>query len=409
MNSLTNQSEPPHVLLLFDSLGTGGAQEFAWQLCHALRETVLFSVATFGGTEVYTRRFRELGLAVYPLAPDDTKISLALGNARPLTNALCRLKRLLDSNRFDLLHTFLQVSFAFGTPLAWSSRTPTIHTIVASRLQTQFWYYPLMRLFQPGVRQYITYAPADLEKCGIARARYKAVELAGDFSAALSNVHSPTQAIPPYDLCDAFPVLLSIGRLHPDKGHIYAIRALPLVLREFPRARLLIVGDGAEENRLRDETRMLALEENVIFTGYRNDLDALLRRADIGLRMSVNEGVNFTTIQMLAAALPVVGFENPAPKPLLQHDINGLLVPLGDVDALAKRIVELAHAPELGRCLGQAGRLGVQNHYDSATIYAFYAKLYRTLRAGKSLADLDDQSAAIANFNERLRVSDKVN
>lgn len=398
-------AEPIRALILIDHLGTGGAQEFVYQLaCRLSPKRVQLSIAALlaGGIDpnkaddpaIYRERLTQLGIPVYTLAPSPRLSQIPL--------ALFNLARLLRAQHFDVVTTMLQVSFVCGSPVAWLLRVPTIHSIMSVRAQTQRWYFPLMSWYQPLVSLYLTPIPKELTEAGIQAAKIKLVEVAVDLTEMLAVRHDSQRVIEPFDLTNAYPVALSVGRLHPDKGHEYAIRAWPYVLQQWPHARLLIVGDGSDEARLKALVEQLNLAPSIILTGYRSDLAKLFTRADIFLRTSVNEGVNLTTIQAMAAGLPTIGFKTPTPKEIIADNINGLLVELGDATSLGQAISRVNSEKELLYRLGQAARAQVGRYFDIQMIAHFYENAYSALREHRDLTSIPDMSSSIDLFNDHF-------
>jgi glycosyltransferase involved in cell wall biosynthesis len=360
------------LLFLIDHLQTGGAQEFLLQLCASLpREQLELSVCTLREGELYRKRLEGLGIPVVALAPS--------GEPWRRPSVIARLWQLLGTGRYDLVHTILEGSFAIGTPLARLMGAGSLHSLMALRRQTPTWYFPLMRAYQPLVDAYCTFLPSELRAAGVVEAKISPVEVVIDTAPLVQLQRIPTGSLPEIDLPTDALLAVSIARLFPDKGHDLAIKAWPQVLERVPNARLLIVGDGEEEPRLRALIQRLGLEQAVCMPGFRSDLSAILERAAICLRSSKNEGVNLITIQAMAAGLPVVGFANGAPKEIVVHGRNGLLAPAGDVRAFADAIVLLATQPALRHCFGANGRAGVRDYYDSSAVIAHYAHLYRLL------------------------------
>ncbi|NOZ64144.1 MAG: glycosyltransferase [Caldiserica bacterium] len=77
------------------------------------------------------------------------------------------------------------------------------------------------------------------------------------------------------------PIIGTIAYLTDHKGHIYLLRAIPGILKEFPQATFLVVGKGELGNYLRKEAKKLGITERVIFTGFREDIPEILSLLDI--------------------------------------------------------------------------------------------------------------------------------
>jgi glycosyltransferase involved in cell wall biosynthesis len=152
------------------------------------------------------------------------------------------------------------------------------------------------------------------------------------------------------------PVVVIVGRLETQKGHQFALDAMPLVLARHPRTRLLLVGDGALRASLEKQARAVGVADSVTFTGFRRDVRRLLGVADVVALPSLWEGLPLTLIEALAMAKPVLATAvNGAPDVVVDGH-TGLLVPPGDSQAFGRRLVELLDAPDRAACLGRAGR-----------------------------------------------------
>lgn len=364
-------TQPIPVLIVIDHLHTGGAQEFLVQLCQKLpKQFVRPTVCALRGGGIYVEHIDRLGIPLITLAPS--------GHPAWRVFAALRLRALLRSERYHIIHTFLEGSFGVGTPFGWATGLPTIHTIVATRQQWPVWYRYLLQMYQPLVNTYCTFSPSDLTTCGITPEKIKAVDVRVDMSAFLGLHRDNTLAIEGLPLHEHHLAILSVGRLHPEKGHEYAIKAWPQVVQKVPQARLVIVGDGDDEARLRRMANETGVQDTILFTGFRKDLEALYSRAAIFLRTSINEGINLSTTYALAAALPAIGFSTQTSKEIIVNEENGLLIPLRDHHALAEAITRLAQDKALRYRMGEAGRSAIRLHYGLQPIIDFYTTLYQT-------------------------------
>ncbi len=125
-----------------------------------------------------------------------------------------------------------------------------------------------------------------------------------------------------------------IGRLSKEKGVEYGIRAFSRISSQFPDARLMIVGDGPERENLMSLADSLS-EDRIEFTGARNDVPELLSRIDFLVLPSLTESLSVVAREAMAAGKPVISSDVGGMSELIKHKNNGLLVPAGDVSALA--------------------------------------------------------------------------
>jgi glycosyltransferase involved in cell wall biosynthesis len=152
--------------------------------------------------------------------------------------------------------------------------------------------------------------------------------------------------------------ILCVARQYPRKLVADLLRALPTVRRALPRARAVIAGDGPEHARLRALAAELGLDGAVTFTGALPDeeLARLYRQADLFCLPSVQEGFGIVFLEAMACGLPVVAARAAAIPEVVPDRQAGLLVPPGDVAALAHALVELLARPRQRAGYGAFGR-----------------------------------------------------
>jgi poly(glycerol-phosphate) alpha-glucosyltransferase len=157
-------------------------------------------------------------------------------------------------------------------------------------------------------------------------------------------------------------VAVMIGRLVPLKRLDHALRAFQQVVRANPRARLEVYGDGPDEHRLRSLATDLGIERSVQFRGHQPDAAASLAESAALVLTSTYEGQPLVILEALAHGCPVVSYDiNFGPADMVVDGENGILVPDGDIAAMAdalgsvlgnpERVAELsagAHASALG-------------------------------------------------------------
>ena len=133
-------------------------------------------------------------------------------------------------------------------------------------------------------------------------------------------------------------LIVSIGRLSPEKDHKLLLRALALT--DSPRSwRLAIVGEGPERKALEQEARALGLAERVTFVGHDPDPFGWMMRAALVVCSSRYEGLGNVIIEALACGTPVISTDCPyGPREILQDGLYGTLVPPHDARAMARAI-----------------------------------------------------------------------
>jgi len=179
------------------------------------------------------------------------------------------------------------------------------------------------------------------------------------------------------------PAIVHVGRLAPVKGQLELIRALARI----DGASLILVGrdlerGGAYERELRAEAERLRLGDRVVFAGGRDDVPAVLAGAEVFALPSLAEGLPLVVLEAMAQARPVVATPVGGTPEAVDAD-TGVLVPPGDVGALAEALGQLLGDPQRARALGEAGRRRAEERFDAermtARILEIYAELGRTM------------------------------
>jgi glycosyltransferase involved in cell wall biosynthesis len=155
----------------------------------------------------------------------------------------------------------------------------------------------------------------------------------------------------------ASPLLVSAGRLVESKGHELVIETLPHLVAAHPRLRLWIAGEGPLAGALGERARELRVSDHVRWLGNRDDLPELLDLADLFITGTRFEGLGLAAAEAQQAGLAVVGFRVSGIRDVVVDGETGLLVPDGDVRALAGAVGELLADPARRARMGAAGRV----------------------------------------------------
>ena len=168
------------------------------------------------------------------------------------------------------------------------------------------------------------------------------------------------------------PVIGTVSRLDPIKDHSTLLEAFATVRERFPRACLLVVGDGAERRKLE---RMAC--QGVWFLGNRHDVPDLLRIMNVCVLPSINEGISNTILEAMASGLPVIASHAGGNPELVDADLTGMLFSAGDVRSLSKGLCRYLEDPDLRAAHGRAGREKVAREFGVERMVRAYEQVYR--------------------------------
>ncbi len=172
-------------------------------------------------------------------------------------------------------------------------------------------------------------------------------------------------------------LLGTVGRLHPAKDQANLIRAFTTVGHAQPRARLVLVGDGALRLELEQLAAAGGMAGRIHFLGDRDDVAGLLRGLDLFVLSSRTEGYSMALLEACASALPIVATDVGGNSEIVREGINGRLVRAEDSAALAQGIIDVLAVPERLPEMGRAGREWVMGRGSFRAMADAYDGLYR--------------------------------
>ena len=169
-------------------------------------------------------------------------------------------------------------------------------------------------------------------------------------------IPNPLRSLPQLT-CEREPLIVAVGRLEHQKGFDLLLRAFAKVAKEFDDWNVSILGEGSEYENLLVLRNDLGLTERVQFTGHVRDVEVWMARAGLVVQPSRFEGFPNVLLESMAAGATTISADCPSgPADIIEDGIDGRLVPVEDVEALAGVMQELMSRPELRTRLGNAAR-----------------------------------------------------
>jgi glycosyltransferase involved in cell wall biosynthesis len=177
--------------------------------------------------------------------------------------------------------------------------------------------------------------------------------------------------------------LVAIGRLERVKGFDVLLRALVAVRRAMPDVSLRIAGDGALRGELEHLCSALRLIESVEFHGFVDDVQGLLRSAEVFVMPSRWEGLPISLLEAVALGVPVVATGVGANRELIEDGRTGRLIPSEDAEALADAIVSQLERPEDAARMAERAFLELRRGYSLEAMVQSVNQLYESVLDAK--------------------------
>jgi len=161
-------------------------------------------------------------------------------------------------------------------------------------------------------------------------------------------------------------VVLFLGRLVPEKGVQFLIRAAPFVTAEVPEVKFMIVGTGYYQQELMNLVKKLEVEESIVFAGPMSGQRkvSVLREAALVVMPSLYEPFGIVALEAMASKAPLVVFDTDGLSEIVEHNVTGIKVKTGDIEGLASAIVQLLHDKAYSTRLSLKAYESVKSKYD---------------------------------------------
>ncbi|MEA3306036.1 MAG: glycosyltransferase family 4 protein, partial [Candidatus Omnitrophota bacterium] len=155
---------------------------------------------------------------------------------------------------------------------------------------------------------------------------------------------------------DNGPVIGAIGRLSSVKGQDVLIRAAELIIHDFPALKVLLVGDGPDESRLKKLSSGMGMDNRVIFAGSIDDTAKIFPVIDIFVQPSLKEGLGLSLLEAMASRKPCIASRTGGIGSLIEDGVTGVLVKPGSHRELARAIKNIIADKNLTAVFGKNGR-----------------------------------------------------
>lgn len=348
----------------------GGAQQVLYLLEHLAAEGVRSSLLT-DARSLMVERARALGVPV--------ETARMTGEVDP--RLLLKAFRLARSGRFDAFH--LHSRRGADSMALLGAKLGGARILLSRRVDN--WEPPFLGQARFGLCDHvvcITHGVQEvLSRMGVAGRRMSVVHSAID-PTHFNQPASRAELEAAFGLSPSCFVLGIAAQLIWRKGHLLAFEALCRLRSDFPNLRLLVFGRGPEESALKNAVESMGIGDAVVFAGFRDDLYRWMGRLDVLVHPAYTEGLGIVLLQAAAAGVPVITTRVGGIPEATGNGATGLLVPVGDVDALTDGLRRLVSEPTLRAKFAAAGPVHVANGFTPTHLAAGNAAVYRQVLRG---------------------------
>jgi len=194
----------------------------------------------------------------------------------------------------------------------------------------------------------------------------------------ISVIHNGV-TVPPMNGVVEDYLILSIGRLVWRKGFLYLINAMPDVLKEYPKAKLVLVGEGGYKQKLVYQVKKLHLEDNVTFKGYmpKEELFNLYAKAHIYVQPSLYEPLCGTILEAMACQKPIIATNIGGNPEMIRNHQSGVLVDPYNSGQLSLAITSLLSDASYCARISKNAKEIAEKHFSWASIAKKTIEMYQ--------------------------------
>jgi N-acetyl-alpha-D-glucosaminyl L-malate synthase BshA len=204
------------------------------------------------------------------------------------------------------------------------------------------------------------------------------------------KIDQPIEVIPNFVDLDQYPsepadrsgfaapgqrVLLHVSNFRPVKRPLDTVRIFERVSREVD-AVLLMVGEGPERSSAQALARRLGVLDRMRFLGTQQDIGEVATMADVFLLPSELESFGLSALEAMAGRVPVIGSDSGGLPEVVRHAESGYLLPVGDVEGMAARTIEILKDDERRREMGEAARHRAESLFSAERVVSQYEAAY---------------------------------
>ena len=358
-----------HVLHLRNTITDGGVEKMLLNWCNHLDGTRLrFSIVGFANPGDPEARLLNRAEALQV-----PTFRLPWGRRKRLLAAVDNLVRIIQSTKASIVHSHDAKSNVVASLAQLRTGVPVVGSAYAwfgSRSVFRVRFYEwldvhMLRRFQAvmavseSLKRESVELGLDPQRLVLIRSGvdYESLQQIPDRSAVRRSL-----GLAPQDI-----VFGNLARLWPEKGHNHLLDAFRIVVNHHPSAKLVIIGTGPLEDRIRAQAKDLGIESSVVLPGFPDHIADLIHILDVQVHSSLYEGLPMAVLQGMAAGLPIVSTDVGGIREVLTHGKTGIIVPAGDCARLASAMLEVIQDPTAARRMGETARRFVREHYSMET------------------------------------------
>lgn len=354
------------ILFIVRTMGLGGTENVVLQLCEILSDKVnKIVVCSSGG--VHEKKLHEMGIKHYAI-PD-----IASKNPIDMLKTYRSIKNIIYREQITIVHSHHRMA-AFYTELAAPKEVIKVanahNTFTDKKKLTQLAYrntkvVAVGEMVKKNLTEY--FRIPDDQVCVIHNA-VKSFDGNSIPVEILKQEHTKGKVL-----------IGNIGRLSEQKGISYFLDAAAITKKTHPEAFFVIVGEGELKAQLEEKATQLGLQKNVVFLGYRSDIQNVMSQLDFIVLSSLWEGLPLTPIEAFSVGKTVIGTAVDGTPEIIRDGVDGVLVEARNSNQLAEKMNYLIENFQIRERLEQQAKKRYHDEFSFEKLKQNYLEFYEEL------------------------------
>lgn len=389
---MSKTSNKIKVLHIITRLAGGGADENTIYIIENLDQEV-YKVDLITGSQNLDSMINSINL------PQDSKlykVENLIRNIAPIKDlkAFIDIYKIIKKNKYDIVHTHIAKSGVLGRLAAKVAKVPLIiHSVHGITFPDTI--SPFSRLLFLNIERLIgfitdlflpvgediknKYIDAKIGNPENYKIIYSGMELvlyqkAKNYSMSKKNEIKDELSIERDKV-----VIGCVSSLEERKGHKYLLEVFKRLKRDYDNIVLVIAGTGNEKNNLTETVKKYNIEDDVIFTGYRDDIENIFSIMDIKVLTSLWEGLPKVLIQAAYMSIPIVTFDVEGVREVIDNGKNGFITDVLDLEDFYNKLSLLIKDKDLRKKMSQYSNINEENRWDYSNMVKEIEKVYQSL------------------------------
>ncbi|MGY6275976.1 glycosyltransferase [Methylomonas sp. MgM2] len=364
-----------NLLFVTPSLRPGGAERQLVELIKGLDTSIynIFIITAERNDNGYYPVIEALGI---PVTCFERRFKF---DASPIFKTICFIVK----NDIGIIHTFLNLGSLIGILAGIITNTPIICSSLRTARDENMIYWACNQFFSYFSDFFVSNSKIGFDnRFDKMRRNFFIIRNGVDFNRFVKNQEIQQRIATQLQLNRWSYKIGMIASISPKKDHATLIKTAKLVLSHYPSAVFLLIGDAPDSTKtqLENHIHSLGLDDNILITGFRSDVDQLIQLLDISILLTAEkfgEGSPNAVIESMVAGIPVIASRGGGTDEIIEDRINGILVEPANPEQAALAIISLIEDNSFAKEIAKRGQLFACEHYSLERYVNDYNNLYK--------------------------------